>query len=289
MVKKLNFFRILRSEWIKIFSVRSTGWILAICFALNVAMSIVIAFGMKFADTDVNKGEAIPRNPDGSPMMPGDLASWSEMVTQGCSFFGTLVFMILSILIITNEYSSGMIRSTFTVAPRKIRVLIAKMIVISVLCLLVFVASVAVSWAGGWFLFLQDTVFIDVSLLTEVNYRILGGFIASMILIALFCFGLGTIIRSTAGSIGTAVGIITILPIAMNILNALLVRGEEATGWRHWVATATQFLPTNAGSLVTQATPSSTILGPWQGLGVLGGWALLAVVLGIILTSTRNS
>jgi len=270
-------------------TVRSTWWILILCFLLNVGMSILLAFGMKVFETQLNSERRIPHNPDGSPMMAGDLGSWSQIVTTGCSFFGVLVFMVLAILIITNEHSSKMVHSTFIASPRRVRVLLAKMIVLAVLCVIIFAASLAASWAAGYFFFLKDTIFIDVSLFTSDNYRILGGFLIAMVLLAWFSFGLGALIRSTAGSLSAGVSVLIVLPLVMQIVVNLVASGEGLTGWRHVLAVSNEFLPTKAGELISQVEPVSLVLGPWQGLGVLGAWALLSVVLGMIATGRKNA
>ena len=277
---KLTFFRILRSEWIKIFSVRSTWWILFTCIVLNIAISVGLAASMWMAEQYMN--ESPPQGGGQEPMV-----LLSEIVAMGCGFVGQLVFMILSILIITNEYSTGAIVSTLTAAPRRIRVLMTKMIVIVILCILVFAICVAASW-GISYLILQGSSLVDLTLISDTSLRILLGFIAEMVLIALFCFGLGSIIRSTAGSIGTAVGVILILPLIMSLVSNMLSGTGEVTGWRQWIINATEFLPTNAGSLVTQANPASTLLTPWQGIGVLGIWAFVAILVGLITTARRN-
>ena len=287
---KLSFLRIMRSEWIKLFTLRSTWWITCIAVVLNVLITVGIAAAMRFAESlSVAEPGGIP-GPDGQPMgmEPGAAGMLSNFVVQGCAFVGQLIFIMLSILIITNEYSSGMIRSTFTTAPRRGKVLLAKMIVISVVCVLVFGISLAIGWAASYAI-LQGSIAVDLSLTSAASIRILGGFVAEMVLIALFCFGLGALIRSTPGSVAAAIGVLWILPTIMSVVSTVLASGSEPTGWRVWLINSVDFLPTNAGGLVTQVeVAQSSLLGPWEGLAVLGGWVLLSLLFAFVSTARRD-
>jgi len=289
---KLSFFGILRSEWIKLFSLRSTWWIMVVAVILNVGICAALAAAMSWTENQILTNpdfEQLPSAREPGVLQTGDLGMLSNIVAQGCGFMGQLVFVILSILLITNEYSSGMIRSTFTTAPRRGKVLMAKMLVIMVLCVLVFGASLAAGWSVS-FAILRDSVGVDLTLTSSVSIRILGGFVAAMVLIALFSFGLGAIIRSTPGSIGTAFGIILVLPLVIGAITGTFSSARtELTGWRKWLTDLASFLPTNAGSVVTEVKPSDTaILGPWQGLAVLGGWALLSLIIAFMTTWRRD-
>ena len=289
---KLTFLRILRSEWIKVFSLRSTWWLLLVAIAANVGMCAATS---AVALLNENQILANPNAADLPPglrpedLQPGDLGMLSFYITQACGFFGQLIFVILSILIITNEYSSGMIRSTFTIAPRRGRVIIAKVVVVAILCFAVFSISLAAGWPLGHMI-LQNSVGTDLSLTSATSMRILGGFMVDMILVAVFCFGLGATIRSTPGSIGTAVGIILVVPIAVGALTgAISATQSEPTGWRKWLSDISAFLPTNAGSTVVQVHPSAdVILSPWQGIGVLGIWTVASVVAALLVTWRRD-
>jgi len=289
---KLTFFRIFKSEWIKLFSLRSTWWLLAVTLLVNVGMSAAITGMSQWAENQVVAHPDQYQLPAGfqpDDLHPGDLGTLSSNVVTACGFFGQLIFVILSILIITNEYSSGMIRSTFTTAPRRGKVLLAKIVALVILCVLVFGLSLAAGWPlGHWIQ--QDSLGTDLSLTSSTSMRILGGFMVEMVLIAVFCFGLGAIIRSTPGSIGVAVGIILVLPIAIAAVTGQISATQvEPTGWKKWLVDISAFLPTNAGDPVLSINPDpGAILGPWQGIGVLAGWAVLAVIVALLVTWRRD-
>jgi len=280
---KLNFVRMLRSEWIKSFSLRSTWWLLIVAIVINVGIAMIVAFSMRYAMTQ-------PMGPGDHPSLSdmGGRISWTEYVAQICGMFGELIFIIMSILIITNEFSSGMIRSTMGVAPRRGRVLLSKMFVVAILSLIIFGISVAASYYGGYMVF-KGVKGVDLTLTSTTSLRILGGFMAVMLLMGWFSFGLGAWIRSTAGAIGAALGVVLVLPMVVTLIANLASVTPESTGWRKLVFQGQWFLPSNAGSLVTtKDLPPGCPLTEWGGLAVLGGWALLAVIIGFVATSSRD-
>ncbi|MCL2470809.1 MAG: ABC transporter permease [Propionibacteriaceae bacterium] len=272
-----SFPRVVRSEWIKMVTLRSTWWLLIVTVVVNIGFAAIMVFAEKW----------VLNNPDTVGVADQNLML-TVSVVSACGVFGQLTFVILSILIITNEFSSGMSRSTFAVVPRRSAVLVAKMVVISAWCVIVFGVSVIVSWILGY-MALQGTPGIDLSLTSGTSVRIIGGFIIEMVLMALFFFALGVIIRSSAGAIGAAVGVIWILPILASLVTNIVVGASEPTGWRKTLVDVTAFLPTRAGSVITNARiDPSAVLGPWQGLGVLCGWAVIALVIAFLLTSNRD-
>ncbi|MCL2784019.1 MAG: ABC transporter permease [Propionibacteriaceae bacterium] len=284
---KLSFLRLVRSEWIKVFTLRSTWWILGFTVVLNIGISLALIAALRYAEyiatTPMPGAEEFEFEVE-----LGSLGMLSNVVVTGCGFVGQLVFIIFAVLAITNEYSSGMIRSTFTASPRRLRVLLAKLVVIATLCIPIFAISVGASWAGGYAI-LQGCIGVDVTLTSAVSLRIMGGFLISITLLALFCFGLGTIIRSTAGSIGMAVGIIVVLPMVFSVLLQVFATDPDPTGWVRWLMNASEFLPTTAGWVITQPEFSdSAILGPWEGVGVLGAWTLGCLVIGFTTTVRRD-
>ncbi|MDR2929632.1 MAG: ABC transporter permease subunit [Propionibacteriaceae bacterium] len=285
----LSFFGVLRSEWIKLFSIRSTWWILACLVVVNVGICVFATSMIRLAETQMrNAGVG-----QTGPMMdvelkPGVFGMLSELVTSATSFLGELIFIVLAVLIIANEYSSGMIRSTLVVVPRRAMMLVTKMIVLAVTGAVVFAVSLAASWALSY-LILRQSIGVDLTLNSPTSWRILGGFIIEMILIAWLCFGLGAILRSSAAGIGVSVGCVVVLPMIMSFISSAALGGGETTGWRKTLVDAQSFLPTTAGSMVTQSQPQpGAILGPWEGIGVLGVWAAVALVIAFIVTYRRD-
>ena len=279
---KLNFFRMFRSEWIKTFSLRSTWWLLLCTIVVNVGITMMVVYSIRWSLTHPeNYGDNGTTSPDGAKL------TLVEVVAQTTGTIGQLIFAAISVLIITNEYSSGMIRSTMGVAPRRSRVLIAKMLVIALLCLFVFGISMAAGYSGGYLAF-RNVSGVDLSLTSHVSLRIVGGFMLAMLLLAWLSFGLGAWIRYTGGALSAAIGVIFVLPIIYSLVLNFSATTPKTTGWRKWLYDGQWLLPTNAGSMVQQSVPPESFLSPWGGMAVLGGWALLVLIISFISTSRRD-
>ncbi len=289
---KLTFWRTIRSEWIKLFTLRSTWWILLVTILGNIGLcaglTLLMSTSMDMLASDYGRAQLEQAGAgDLDFSQPGAMGMLTEFIAQSCSMLGQLVFVILAVLTITNEFSSGMIRSTMTVAPRRARVLTAKAVVIALVCAVVFAVSLTGGWAVGYAV-LHDVSAFDVTLTSATSLRIMGGLILEMILLAWFGLGLGAIIRSSAGAIGAALGIMLVLPMIFGLISSATL-GTEPSGVLKWLLDAQAFLPTNAGTMITRAaTGPADILGPWEGLGVLGIWTLVVCVVAYVMTTRRD-
>jgi hypothetical protein len=96
-------------------------------------------------------------------------------------------------------------------------------------------------------------------------------------LVALLGFGLGSVVRHTAGALSAFFGIL----FALDPITDLL-----PTAWRDDII---DYLPLNAGSQIFVIVNNKGALGPWAGLGVFAIYALVAVVLGALLVDTRDA
>ncbi|MDR2895209.1 MAG: ABC transporter permease [Propionibacteriaceae bacterium] len=298
---RLSFPRLVRSEWIKLFSLRSTVWLLAITIGVALGLTAIVAGSMRMLEGTINE---LTQGGDGSEggqgglsigmgAAAGDLSSMAmpslmELVTAAVPMMGVLVFSIVAVMMITNEYSSGMIRSTWVVAPRRKTVLTAKLLVLAVVTLLAF----GLSLAGGFLLgrqILHGSALIDLSFGSATDWRIAGGFLIEMVATAALCLGLGMIVKSTAGSIGACVALLMVIPGIFSTISGFLPDPDSLPQWQRWLLDAGQFLPTTAGSQITVAQPASdALLQPWAGLGVLGIWAVAALAIGFIVSSRRD-
>jgi hypothetical protein len=180
-----------------------------------------------------------------------NLGAWHELVTA------------LTRLVVTSEYSSGTIRSTFAAVPRRRTVLGAKSLVVvgtvlvvgTVACLGAFLAGQAILAPKG----------VGVSLFASGELRaVLGGGLYLAVL-ALLGVGLGAILRHTAGAISAFVGLVLVLPIIVRPL---------PQPWGHDIS---KFLPANAGQALLDVHGAGGGLAPWTGFAVLCAWAAAAV------------
>lgn len=249
---RLSFGRLLRSEAIKLLTLRSTWWSLAVAAVLSIGISMMIA-------------SASASFGPGYPAISAILSP-----TQ----FTMLVAGILGAIAITGEYSTGMIRSTLTAEPRRGAVVLAKAAVVSVLMALVAALIFAIAIvATAPFL----TERIDWSEPSQSAVP-LGFGILSMVAFTLIGLGFGFIIRNGAGAIATTVGVLFVLPIVSSLFS---MAGE---GWR-WIVDLAEYLPMNAAAALT--TPGAEDVLP--SLLALAGWALVPLLIGWGVLRTRDA
>jgi ABC-2 type transport system permease protein len=240
---------LLRSEWAKIRSVRSTYWTVA------AAVAAMIGYGA------INSA---PHAGAGHGTSDPILTSLSGVL------LAQLAIGVLGVLVITTEYSTGMIRSTFAAAPQRHLVIIAKAGVLgaaafavgTVASLIAFLAGQAIMGANG------------VSLTSPGALRSVIGIGLYLGLLGVFAVALGTIIRR---SIAALVGLILILPALLLTLPASLQD------------TIVKFLPGNAGQAIFTTGQDTSTLSPWAGLAVFALYAAAALALALVLLRRRDA
>jgi ABC-2 type transport system permease protein len=272
---------IVRSEWIKLRTVRSTLWCYGLLIVLVVGVGILIASLANFGDGDfggapLGSGVAITGDAAGSIVVGLNTAGLNIAV---------LIVAVLGSLIITGEYSTGMIRSTFAAAPKRTGALTAKGLVLAATAFLATVVGVWLSALITWPILSGKSIAVQLGD-PYVFLPLLGGAVY-ITMIALLAFGFGAILRSTAGSLATVLGLMLVAPVILQLLGAI-------TNAR-WVSHVSELLPQNAGShlfdyrgasIFGGSDPGSWISNGWQGFGVLAAWNL--VVLGIALIRVKR-
>ena len=250
--------RLLASEWTKIRSVRSTVWSLAILVVAAIGLNTLIV-GLGIANW--NTTSAATRH--------SYLADPTGFLAAALGI-AQIPLCVLAVLVITSEYSTGMIRSSILAVPRRIPMLAAKAAVIGMLA---FAAGEVVAFAS--FLIAEPIIGhrIPESLGDLSTVRAVTGVGLYLTVVALFAFAIGAIVRHTGGAITAVVGLIVVA----RTLGGLL----PGNAGQHVDA----YLPANAGLLITHAHQESThLLSPWQGFGVFCLWtAMLLAVAGFLL------
>jgi ABC-2 type transport system permease protein len=251
----------LRSEWTKIRSVRSTMWTLSSAVIVTVGIS---ALG--------NWGRAHTNHASLAQLQHEDLIQRSMFGI----ILGQLIMVVFGAMAITSEYSTGMVRTSLTAQPRRAPVFWSKLLVVSVVA---FVIGEVISFAS----FLIDSSFwrgkgVDISLSTpHAMQAVIGGglYLAGS---AILAFGLGAVLRHTAGAITSGVGLLFVLTILASFL---------PDSWQHHF---NKWLPFNAGGQVwaTQHV-RGTDLAAWSGFGVFMIYGVVAVLLGMWVFRTRDA
>lgn len=247
----LTFARQLRSELIKVATVRSTWWSVIIVAVLTIGISIAITTAVD---------EQFP-NIIMAVVSPVQLT----MLLAG----------ILGVISVTGEYSTGMVRSTFTANPVRGSVLVAKAIVLGALMFVValvtfLIAAVAITplaSARGLVVEWSDPSMAILPILSAS---------AAMALFALLGVGLGFLLRSGAGAIAVTVGILFVLPVILSLVTMLL-NGIE------WIQNLSLYMPSSAvqnailpiEGVGLTAGEAWLMLVAWPAIALLGGWAVL--------------
>ncbi|RUQ98140.1 ABC transporter permease subunit [Labedella endophytica] len=278
----LSHLGIIQSEWIKLRSLRSTWWTFAILFVITVGVGIQMSSSTSFAWLD------------GGLSQTGMQAAGVNAVIIGTDI-NVLVVSVLGVLVIASEYSTGMIRSTFTTVPQRVPALLAKSLVLAIGTFLVVALAVAITIPISIGLLAGNG--IDVRLDDPHYWRAMIGSICYLVLIGLMAFGIGAILRSIAGGIAVALGLVFVAPLALG-----LVGGSSAP--QIWLQNFVALLPFNLGRALTahpgyadfaspgvplQRPEGLWVLEPWQGALGLVMWVVVVFTAAIVLLKRRDA
>ena len=182
---------------------------------------------------------------------------------------GQAIVAILAVLVIGNEYSTGMLRVTLTALPRRTGVLAAKAVIVTGVVAAAAVLAVLGSLVAGRFILPAH----------EFVLRPAIGSVLYLVLVGLLSLGTATAVRNPAAAIGIVLGLIYVFPILTQVVTD--------PGWQKHLQ---QIGPMSAG-LAVQATldVDALLIGPWKGLGVLALWALAALLAGGVLFERRDA
>ena len=239
---------LLASEWTKIRSVRSTYWTLVAAAATIIGLSAIICavFVAQFANLTAEDKAGF------------DAASAS--LTGG--ILGQFAIAVLGVLVITGEYASGMIRTTFSAVPKRLPVLAAKVAVFGAVTLAATTTACFIAfYIGQAILSAKD---IGVSIGTPNALRTVVGTGLYLTILGLLSLGLGALLRKTAGAISAVVGILFVLPVLASFLPSSLEGIQK-------------YLPSNAGQIIVGGAGGEDTLTPWVGLGVFFLYAVAAL------------
>jgi ABC-2 type transport system permease protein len=288
---------VIASEFTKIRSVRSTYWTIAALIVFSVGVAALIGFGQasNFHNNPWNKA-----------------GTDATQLSLGFFFYiGQLIIAVIGAMIITSEYSTGMIRTSLTAMPRRGTVYLGKLIVLTAVTLVVslvtsflsfFAGQAALSGTGvAASLFHSTTIPANVNMSPPAggpgngppSYTFVGtdvitaGHVLTAIvgtalfvtLVALIAFGLGAIIRHTAGAITSTIGLMFVLFIIIQLL---------PDNWRWDIM---RFFPDEAGRVisVTVGPDNPHLWSAWPQMLVTVIWAVVLIGAGGYLFRKRDA
>ena len=257
----------LRSEFTKIRSVRSTYWtllmLLAVSVGLGAAISAVVAGSWSQPP---------------SPGAPPDIHDATQVSIAALLILGQLVIVVLGALVLTAEYSTGMIRTSLIAMPRRIVIYVAKAVAFGAVAL-------AVSLVTAFTAF-----FLGQSLLARTHYsatlaghdvlRAVIGIALYITLCGLFAFAAAAIIRNTAATITAMIGLLFVIPVLVNLLP--------------WANDLVRWLPSSAARAISatvwNAGPqNSHLFSQWGQFAVFAVYTVVLLVVGGILVRKRDA
>jgi ABC-type transport system involved in multi-copper enzyme maturation permease subunit len=287
---------VIASEFTKLRSVRSTYWTIAALIIVSVGIAAIAGFGI---ESSLHNN---PQNKAGLDATQASLIAFFEL--------GQLIIAVIGAMSITSEYSTGMIRTSMTAMPRRGTVYVGKLIVLTTVTLVVslvtsfiafFVGQAALSGSG-----LSASLFHSTTVPANANVNpppgggngppvvtfqgtdlVTSGHVLTAVIgtalfvtvVALIAFGLGAIIRHTAGAITSTIGLLFVLSIIIQIL---------PDNWRWDIM---RFFPDAAGRVisVTVGDTNPHLWSAWPQFLVTVIWAAVFIGAGGYLFSKRDA
>ena len=293
----------LASEFTKIRSVRSTYWTLAALLVVSIGIGAAITGG-----SAANFGHN-----------PGNKAGFDATQTSLIAFFeiGQLIIAVIAAMAITSEYSTGMIRTSLTAQPRRGTIYAAKAIVLTSLTLIISLVTSFIAFFVGQALLsssgVSASLFHSVKIPQNANVNCpqgpgpgggglppgckvvfsgtdvispstvllaIIGCALFVTLVALLAFGVGAIVRHTAGAIAIAIAALFIIPVLEQAL---------PSEWRWDIM---RFLPDAANQVISVTIGGNAnqhLWSAWPQLGVTVLWAAALVAVGAYLFRKRDA
>jgi ABC-2 type transport system permease protein len=253
---------VIRSEWAKLRSLRSTWWVLIAVVASAIGIGCLVS-----AATAARWGQLTAAQRAGFDPTFRSLTGL---------FFGQLAVGVLGVVAITSEYATGLIRSTLAAVPRRRVVLAAKAVAVTVPVLVVGAVACTAAFLAGQAILGTKGAGVSLGAPGELRVVVFGGALY-LTLLALLAFGLGAILRTTAGGISAFVGLVLVLPVLISPLPS------------PWGRDIAEYLPSEAGQAMLNVHASANSLPPWIGFAVLAGWAAAAVAASLWLVTRRDA
>ena len=252
---------VLRSEWTKLRSVRSTFWALTVTVVLGIGLGAAIsaAAAHGYAKTSVSSK-----------------LSWDPTaLSLGGIGIATLAIAVLGVLCVSSEYSSGMIRASLIAVPKRGRVLAAKSLVLAAVTFVVGeVTSFAAFFAGQALIsgHAPQAALGD----PGVARAVVGAGLA-LTALAVLSVAVGTVLRHPAAAIACMIALLFVLPAIAQAL---------PDSWRNPV---TEFWPTQAGGQLANVYHSPHTLQPWPGFGVMCLFVAIVYAIAWTLLDRRDA
>jgi ABC-2 type transport system permease protein len=257
----------LRSELTKIRSVRSTYWSLIALVVVTIGLGALFCFGKAQNFSHVQPGFK-------AQAAAHAISQATEMSLFGL-ILGQLIIAVLGALTVTAEYSTGMIRTSMTVMPRRGTWLAAKATVFGGVALVTGMVTSFASYFIGQAIMSTEHINSTIGQPGVLRAVVGGGLFLTAC--GLLSFGLGAMLRHSAGAIAASIGVLFVVYVLSGFLPS------------NWANHIDKWIPFNAGGAIWENVSASNMLSPWTGLAVLCGYAAIALAGGLILFRSRDA
>jgi ABC-2 type transport system permease protein len=255
--------RVVRSESTKLRSLRSTRWSMLVAVVLTIVLPLLGAIITDSHWAHMSASDRAGRH-------PLDLALFGARVAQ-------LAIGVLGVLVISGEYSTGMIRATLGAVPKRLPVLWAKIVVFAAVTFALMLPAVLIAFFGSQAILDAHDHILQISFSHSGVARSVVGCALYLTVVGVFAFTMGAITRNTAGGICAFVGIFFVIPPLMNVL---------PTSWNNSIS---EYLPSNAGADVFALNHGAHDLAPGPGFALFCAYTAVAVAVAAVLLMRRDA
>jgi ABC-2 type transport system permease protein len=247
--QRVTLLRVLRSEWTKLRSLPSTAW------SLLSTVVLVVGFGAMYSLVRVT------RPPRGAAVASFDPIA----VSLGGVQLAQIAIGVLGVLLVTGEFATGTIRTSFAAVPRRLPVLWGKAAAFALTGLALCVPATFAAFLIGQSVLSREH--LDTTLAEAGAARAVLGGALYLVAVGLLGLGLGALLRNTAGAVASLFGVL----FAFQLITGFLPES--------WSDQVYRYLPAPAGLAVTATRPDPTSPGPWTGFGLF--CLYVAILLGL--------
>jgi ABC-type transport system involved in multi-copper enzyme maturation permease subunit len=241
----------LASEATKLRSVRSTVWTLLVTVVVTIGIGALVCLAVVSRWDRLSLHERATLDP--------------ALVSMNGLFLAQLAIGVLGVLVISSEYSTGMIRTTLAAVPQRRIVLAAKVVVFAVVAFVVALVACLAAFVVGQAILAGKHV--GLSLGNGTSVRAVFGAAGYLTASGLLGLALGTLLRRPAGAIASLFGLVLVLPALTNALPS------------PWDSDVAKYLPSGAGRAMIATRGASDLLRPGAGLAVLVAYVVVALAL----------
>jgi ABC-type transport system involved in multi-copper enzyme maturation permease subunit len=255
--RPVNQLRVTQSEWIKFSTLRSNWVSLLILVASIVGLGALISFIV---------------NRNWSSMSAIDQATFDAIgISLGGVSLAQLIIAVLGVLIVTGEYSNGMIRASLAAVPRRFSLLAGKLTISAAVSFVVALGSTVVAFLIGQQLLGSHGVALD----APHVLRAIAGASFFLMSVSVISSAFGFITRSTAGGIASVVALLLVLPIIGQLLPY------------DWATDVLNYLPGSAGEALMDTTGDAS-MSVGVALITLTGWMVASIAVAAVLLRRRD-